>query len=103
MPKVQQTISVTIDDAVYEVAKMSNEVQQLIAYMDEWRQDEADVSTELLKVRAAVRDIQNTLMTTIRQEREEALKKAEAMGIVPPVDQTATDGEVSVNPDAQQS
>jgi hypothetical protein len=91
MPQVQKTMSITIDDNVFEVAKMSEDVQQMVMYMDDWRQDEADLTAELLKTRAAIRDIQNSLLVTIRKEREDAIAKAEALGIMRTPEQPAED------------
>jgi hypothetical protein len=68
MAKIQETVTVTIDDQSYDVATLSDGVKQMVALMDEWRQDEADQTSGLLKTRAAIRDIQNTLLTTIKAE-----------------------------------
>lgn len=68
MPKVQQTLTITIDNSVFEVAHMSSEVQSAVMYMDEWRQKEADLTSELLMVRAALTDVQNTLLKTIQSD-----------------------------------
>lgn len=68
---IQPTTSVTIDEATYAVADLSDNVKQMIALMDEWRQKDADQTNDLLLVRAAIRDIQNTLLTTIKQELEQ--------------------------------
>lgn len=81
MPQVQTTTTINVDDNAYEVAKMSPEIQQMIAYMDEWRQEEVDVSSKLLMVRGALRDIQNAIAATVRDERAEAERRAEAMGV----------------------
>lgn len=89
MTPVQPTLTIAIDDAVYEVAKMSPQVQQMVAYFDDWRQKEADLTSEVLLVRGALRDLQNTLLQTIQAERAEAQKKAEALGLIPPKDEPA--------------
>ncbi len=68
MPQVQQTLTITIDDNIFEVANMSPEVQSAVMYMDEWRQKEADLTSKLLMVRAALNDVQNTLLKTIQAE-----------------------------------
>ena len=68
MPQVQPTLTITIDNNVFEVANMSPEVQSAVMYMDEWRQKEADVTSKLLMVRAALNDVQNTLLKTIQAE-----------------------------------
>lgn len=68
MPQVQQTLTITIDDRVFEVANMSQEVQNTVMYMDEWRQEEADLISKLLMVRGAINDVKNTLLKTIQDE-----------------------------------
>lgn len=82
---VQKTTTVTVDETLYSVEKMSQNIRDTITFMDEWRQREMDLNVELTMVRSAIRDIQNQLLITIRKEREEALAKAQAMGIVPTV------------------
>ena len=76
MPKIQPTLTITLDDATFEVANMSDQVKQLVMYLDEWRQDEADQTSALLKTRAALHDIQNTLLTTIQAEQAAAAAPA---------------------------
>lgn len=68
MAQVQATTTVTIDEVSYEVAALSAETQQMIALMDEWRQTESDSVNDLLMVRAAIRDVQNTLLVKIKEE-----------------------------------
>jgi cell division protein ZapA (FtsZ GTPase activity inhibitor) len=90
--QVQPTLTVTIDDKSFEVATASEQVRQMIAYMDDWRQKEADLSSELLMARSAIRDVQNTLLTTIRQEQEAAtLADADAVFPTTPVDAAPVD------------
>lgn len=86
--KITPTTTVTIDDSAFQVEKMSPEVQQMIAYFDDWRQREADTTSELLMIRAGLKDLQSTIYDTIQKERAEALKRAEALGIVPSVPST---------------
>ena len=90
---VQKTITVTVDETIYTVEKMSQPVRDMIVIMDEWRQQEMDVSVELTMVRGALRDLQNQLLTTIRNERAEAIEKAQAMGIIPTEATEDTPGE----------
>ncbi len=68
MAKIQETINVTIDEKTYEVASLSDNTKQMIGLMDEWRQKDADMTNDILMVRAAIRDIQNTLLATIKEE-----------------------------------
>lgn len=69
MTQVQQTTTITIDDSVYEVASMGANVQQMVQYLDDWRQREVDTTSELLMIRGALRDIQNTLLAAIQAEQ----------------------------------
>ena len=78
MTPVQPTTNITIDGEVFEVSIMSEEVQQMIQYLDDWRQDEVDQASQLLKTRAALRDIQNTLLKQIQTEKAEAESEDEA-------------------------
>lgn len=72
MPQVPQTTTITIDDEQFAVEYLSQEVQQMVQYLDEWRQDEADQVGQLLKTRAALRDIQNSLLQQIQQDKAAA-------------------------------
>lgn len=65
MPQIQKTITLTHEDKVYDVEHMSDEVKSLVVYIDEWRQKEQDLTGELIMVRAALRDIQNNLITAL--------------------------------------
>lgn len=71
MTQVQQTTTITIDDTVYEVASMGANIQQMVQYLDDWRQREVDTTSELLMVRGALRDIQTTLLAAIQAEQAE--------------------------------
>lgn len=84
MQPVQPTTTITVDKTIFEVSQMSPEIQQMVAYFDDWRQQEADQTSKLLMVRSALRDIQNTMLEAIQKERNEALKKAQALGIITP-------------------
>ena len=63
---VQPTTTITIDGNSIDVATASAELQQMVQYLDTWRQDEVNQASELLKTRAALRDIQNTLLQLIQ-------------------------------------
>lgn len=83
MPQVQQTTTITIDDKVYEVADLSANVQQMVQYLDNWRQREVDTTSELLMIRGALRDIQNTLLAAIQAEQVEPTVADTGEGEVP--------------------
>lgn len=89
MTKITPTSTIAVGDHTYDVARMSEQVQQMVAMLDNWRQREADVTSELLMVRAALRDLQNTMYSTIVEERESAVKAAAALGLLPNLDSTA--------------
>lgn len=92
MQAVQPTLTITIDDQSFEVASTSEQVRQMVAYMDDWRQKEVDQSSELLMTRNALVNVQNTLLTTIRQEQEAAtLAAADAVFPTTPVDAVPAD------------
>mgnify|MGYP000087074724 CR=1 FL=1 len=65
---VQPTTTITIDDKVFSVSSMSNEIQEMVAYYDMWRQKEIEAASSLLMVRGAMRDLQSTMMTSIQTE-----------------------------------
>lgn len=85
--QVQPTTTITIDDTVFEVVNMSANVQQMVQYLDDWRQREADTTSELLMIRGALRDIQNTLLAAIQGDQ-----KAVASSETPEPDVATTDG-----------
>lgn len=72
MQPVQPTTSITVDGETFQVAELSTEVQQMVQYLDQWRQDEVDQAADLLKTRAALRDIQNTLLQQLQADKEKA-------------------------------
>lgn len=69
MLPVQPTTTISIDDVVFEVASMTPDIQQMVQYLDDWRQKEVDATSELLMVRGALRDLQNTLLQAIQAAR----------------------------------
>lgn len=87
MQSVQPTTSITIDGETFAVADLSAEVQQLVQYLDQWRQDEVEQSSELLKTRSALRDLQNVLLQQLQKDKDAAAEEA-ATDDVPTVAQT---------------
>ena len=78
MAKIQPTLTITIDDQSFEVAAMSPEVQQMVQFLDDWRQDEADQVSQLVKTRGALRDIQNSMVAQIEKEKQAVAAKEAA-------------------------
>lgn len=72
MQPVQPTTSITVDGETFVVSDLSQEVQQMVTYLDQWRQDEVDQASDLLKTRAALRDIQNTLLQQLQADKAKA-------------------------------
>lgn len=68
MAKIQETVTVSVDEQQYNVADLSDNVKQMIGMMDEWRQKDADLTSEVLMARAAIRDIQNTILAALKEE-----------------------------------
>jgi hypothetical protein len=82
--KAPKTTALTTPDGnVYEVAKMSPAIQELVTYLDEFKQEEMDAHVRLQMAQAAIRDVQTQLLNSIQRERAEAEQKAAAMGIIP--------------------
>lgn len=77
MQPIQPTTSITVDGETFAVADLSTEVQQMVQYLDQWRQDEVDQASDLLKTRAALRDIQNTLLQQLQQDKAKAEAQTE--------------------------
>lgn len=72
MEPVQKTTSITLDDTTVEVSSLSPQIQQMVAYFDDWRQKETNLTSELLMVRGALRNIQNELLTALQAEKTAA-------------------------------
>ncbi len=89
MPKMEKTTTITVDDVLFAVEKMDPQLKQMIAYMDEWRQKEADVATDLLMVRSALRDLQNSVYVALKKQQEEAAAAPEAAADFVPVEDGA--------------
>lgn len=79
MTQVVPTLTIEVDEHTkLRVDDTSREVQELISLFDEWRQDEADQTVQLLKTRAALRDIQQNIGLQLQKDQKEAAEKAEA-------------------------
>lgn len=71
MIQIEKTTTITVDDQVLQVVDLSDEVQQLIQHLDDWRQDEVDQASQLLKTRAALRDLQNVILQQLQADNSE--------------------------------
>lgn len=66
--QVEKTQTITMDNESFDVTSLSAEVQQMVAYLDDWRQREVDLTSNLLMVRGALRDLQNALVEQIQKD-----------------------------------
>ena len=79
MPQVQKTVTIQFGPSeVLIVDQCSKTVQQLVAILDEWRQEQSDASSKALMVQAALRDLQRELFDTITREKAAAAAAAAA-------------------------
>lgn len=69
--KVQKTTTLTIDNATYNVSDLNGTTRTMVDIMDEWRQREADIGSDLLLVRAALRDIQSQIVAAVSEQLEQ--------------------------------
>ncbi len=80
---IVQTEIITLDDGVdLRVDNQSPAIQQMIEYLDEWRQDEADLSSQLIKTRAAINDIQSSILAALQAEYHQPAADSESTPIV---------------------
>ena len=68
----------------YAVADLSPELKQMVSYLNDWRQQEADQVSALLLTRAALETMQNKILQQLQTEAE-AKTAAEQDAQVPKV------------------
>jgi len=78
-----KTIQLT-EDTLVEVANCSDAVKQLVVYLDDWRQKEVDLTSDLLRTRAALNDLRNSLIQQFQAELQEA--EQEVIDNAPPAE-----------------
>lgn len=101
MVKIVPTETIEMDGQKYEVARMSQPVRDMIALLDDWRQYEADRSSELSMSQAALLQLQSRLQATLLAERESATKAAEALGLLPNLGSSAPHVSVEIDPESE--
>lgn len=73
MKQLPPTTTLAIDDkTTFEISKMSPEIQQLVEFYDDWRQQEQERISDLNMVRAALRDLQQQLTVRVQEELAQA-------------------------------
>lgn len=70
--KVTPIDKITIGENVYDVAELSESIQQMVELFNEWRQDEAGVKSELAKVQNAINSLSRTIVAEIQKENAPA-------------------------------
>jgi len=75
---VTPTTTIQLDDQSLTVANLSPGIQQMVQVLDTWRQEEVDAQLDLMKVRAAITDIQNQLGAALKKEQDDAAAAAAA-------------------------
>lgn len=73
--KIEKTVSMKIDNVDYNVADFSDALKTLVAFYDDWRQQEVNLKSDILMAQAAIRDITREILQTVQKELAE---KAEA-------------------------
>ena len=68
MYKIEDTKVINIDDTPIAVDSLSDEIKSLIEMYDDFRRDETLAKHELIKVQAALRDIQREIITNINKK-----------------------------------
>jgi hypothetical protein len=71
MIQVEKTQTIQLDDSLIEVANCSDQIKQLVVYLDDWRQQEVDATSKLLLCRAALNDLRNSMIQQLQKEAED--------------------------------
>ena len=90
MAKLEDIKVINVDGTPIAVEELSQSVKGLVDIYNVFRNDEVDAKYELIKVQAALRDIQREIIVTIKQEQESLEAAAEEAGDVVAVDNTET-------------
>jgi len=75
--KFEQITELTIDEENFQVADMSEKVQDLVVLFNKFGADEIDTKLDVIKCQRALLTVHNDIIVTIREERD-AAKAAEA-------------------------
>jgi len=70
---------INVDEVPYAVSDMTDDVKRLVNFYNDWRQEEAQIKSDLLKVQAAMRDLSREIIQTIKNEK--AAKDAEQAAV----------------------
>lgn len=70
MIQIEKTQTIQVDDVLLDVANCSDQIKQLVVYLDDWRQKEVDLTSELLLVRAGLNDLRNSMIQQLQNEAQ---------------------------------
>lgn len=71
MAQLEDIKVINVDGTPIAVEELSQNVKGLVDIYNIFRNDEVDAKYDLIKVQAALRDIQREIIVTIKQEQEE--------------------------------
>ena len=98
MQKLEPITIINVDNVPHAVSDMSDTVKRLVQIYNEWRDDEEETKSELLKVQAAMRDLSREIVVTIKKEKEDAAadqrKADEAVAFAKAETEAANESEV---------
>ncbi len=89
MLNVEPIKVLNVDGETFEVASMSENVQRLVEYYNDWRENEAKHRSALLMTQAGMRDLSREIIGAIRKEQEDAAAAAVAANDAPVADPAA--------------
>lgn len=61
MKQITPTETIEMDKKTYKVNEMPQNIQDIVAFIDDWRQEEADANSKRLMAASAINDARNTL------------------------------------------
>lgn len=97
MQQIEPITIINVDEIPHAVSEMSVDVKRLVDFYNDWRQEESDAKSVLLKVQAAMRDLSREIVMTIKQEADarQAADDAAATVAADAVAKTAADLEAA--------
>jgi len=88
----QKPAEVTIDGVGTPLSELGPEVQQMVMILNRWKTDQEVAMLEKMKIDAAVRNLSDSVVATVRKHREDKLVTDDGDEVVVP--ETPTSGSV---------
>jgi type I site-specific restriction endonuclease len=70
MQPIEPITIINVDDVPHAVSDMSPDVKRLVEFYNDWRNEENQVKSEILKVQASMRDLSREIVATIKKEQD---------------------------------